>query len=792
MKFKRILAVLLAIAMLPTFFAGAISKEEEARIITDEDYAAVDEMWESLTQVETKELKSRRGAASADEEATASTAQAVAQAAQESAIYVDGSLEWSGEDCFTFETTTGVTCGYSARLRNKAMQAQENASALAEPDVQTVSYGTKNTTSAKDVFLIEPYYGLDSSFTKQYQNEGKDIAAATGGTYTLYTTNAATIDKIADAMEQGAVVIFDSHGDTDYANGEDYTSGATTSYLCLQTGTGLTEEDYARDGRTYHAVNYGSAGSMKLYCIDGTVIANHMEKNAPNSLLWIAICLGMATDGLQAPMREKGVGVVYGYSQSVTFDYDYLWEAKFFDEMFKGASVAEAVAAMKESVGYWDYASYYASISTAIRNDCSFPIVVSDEDVYPGHGNVDGLQTVYSTWTLIGGEDEEPTEPTEEPSEPTEPTEEPSEPTEPTEPSVTYTCVARPNDESLGSVQPDGADFVAIPNENASLSGWTLTPEDAATVTQNGNRFTVSNLTADCELVITFTRKTDALVQFVTPAGVSKASVSGYVGDPIALSAPTGAPTADLYNYRYLGWAKAAVADTTQKPDYYTNTITPDTAQTTLYALYTYTSADAVYYTTELKSRSCASAAFSDVNTSSWYHAAVDFVVERGLMNGVGGGKFAPDETVTRAMLATILYRLDGGAASGKHPFTDVPDGAYYSKAVAWAYENGIVTGTSATTFDPNGDVTREQTAAMLYRYAQYRGDDVASNLGNLASFKDFAEISAYAKTAMRWAVGSGVMKGDNAAMLDPRGHATRAQIAQMLLNWIGGWTMHN
>jgi len=140
------------------------------------------------------------------------------------------------------------------------------------------------------VYLFQPYYGVDRSFTEQYQKEAQRVAQASEGTYHYYKGDAATIDAVADAITDGGVVFFDSHGSTDYENGEDYTSGATTSYLCLQTGDGLTKADY--DGG--HAVYSSTSGSMKYFLVDGTVIADHMDADAQanNGLLWMAICLG--------------------------------------------------------------------------------------------------------------------------------------------------------------------------------------------------------------------------------------------------------------------------------------------------------------------------------------------------------------------------------------------------------------------------------------------------------------------------------------------------------------------
>ncbi|MBR6825469.1 MAG: hypothetical protein IKM59_02875, partial [Oscillospiraceae bacterium] len=252
-----------------------------------------------------------------------------------------------------------------------------------------------------------PYYGIDDDFTEQYVREANNLAAALGGNANTYRTTEATIENIADAIESGAVVIFDSHGDTDYAKGDDYTSQANTSYICLQTNNGLTSQDYevatGQFGQYYHAYYAGFYGAMRYYCVDGTAIANHMEEDAENSMLWMAICLGMATEGLHVPLRNKGVEIVYGYSQSVTFDYDYLWEESFWKQMILGNTVKDSIAVMKSEIGLWDLCHDEScdTVEEARVMYRAFPIVVSSEDVYPGHGKVDALQEVHSTWKLV-------------------------------------------------------------------------------------------------------------------------------------------------------------------------------------------------------------------------------------------------------------------------------------------------------------------------------------------------------------------------------------------------------
>ena len=134
-------------------------------------------------------------------------------------------------------------------------------------------------------------------------------------------------------------------------------------------------------------------------------------------------------------------------------------------------------------------------------------------------------------------------------------------------------------------------------------------------------------------------------------------------------------------------------------------------------------------------------------------------------------------------MLVTVLHSLDGKPAAGKGGFTDVADGAWYANAVAWAAEHGIVSGVSDSAFAPNGAITREQLAVMLYRYAQYKGYDV-SKTADLSGYTDSVTISAWAPQALKWAVGSGLISGTGTHTLSPRGTATRAQIAVILQNF--------
>lgn len=173
--------------------------------------------------------------------------------------------------------------------------------------------------------------------------------------------------------------------------------------------------------------------------------------------------------------------------------------------------------------------------------------------------------------------------------------------------------------------------------------------------------------------------------------------------------------------------------------------------------------------------------AFSDVKTSAWYHEDVQYISENGLMKGTGENLFSPDATTTRGMIVTILYRLEGEPSpTGACPFQDVASGKYYEKAITWAAENGIVSGFSADTFGPDQNITREQMAAILYRYATYKKYDV-STAGDLSKFPDADKVSSYAVDAMKWANAAGLINGSNDGKLYPAGNATRAQVAAIL-----------
>ena len=176
---------------------------------------------------------------------------------------------------------------------------------------------------------------------------------------------------------------------------------------------------------------------------------------------------------------------------------------------------------------------------------------------------------------------------------------------------------------------------------------------------------------------------------------------------------------------------------------------------------------------------------FTDISEKDWFYGDVMFVYENGLMLGTSKTLFSPHETAMRGMMATILWRMEGSPVpKGKNSFTDVEAGKWYADAITWTAENGIFAGYGKDKFGPDDPITREQLAAIFYRYADYKGYDLTVK-GDLDKFKDADKITDYAKTAMQWAVGSGLVKGKSGNLLDPQGTATRAEIAAMLHRFI-------
>ena len=175
---------------------------------------------------------------------------------------------------------------------------------------------------------------------------------------------------------------------------------------------------------------------------------------------------------------------------------------------------------------------------------------------------------------------------------------------------------------------------------------------------------------------------------------------------------------------------------------------------------------------------------FDDVRSSDWFYDDVVYVYNEGLFNGTSATRFSPNAPMTRAMLVTVLYRLEGQpSVTGRSGFADVVIGSYYEDAVTWAANNGVVNGTSASTFSPDALVTREQMAAILYRYAQAKKYSVTASSA-LTSFRDADSVSAYAVSAMQWVVAESLINGASGSLM-PTGSATRAKVAAILHRFV-------
>ena len=178
------------------------------------------------------------------------------------------------------------------------------------------------------------------------------------------------------------------------------------------------------------------------------------------------------------------------------------------------------------------------------------------------------------------------------------------------------------------------------------------------------------------------------------------------------------------------------------------------------------------------------SAVFNDVEKGSWYEEAVSYVVGAKLFKGVSETEFAPDEAMTRAMLVTVLYRLENPEEKVyEHSFTDVASGEWYTDAVAWAAANGVVKGISETEFAPEDNITREQMAVIIYRYAELKGYDI-TDFADISQFDDVNDISDWALDAIRWTIAAEIINGTSSVTSSPNDMATRAQVAAILMRF--------
>ena len=358
-KTSKLLSLLLAAALI-IGVTPVMALAENVSFAADEARATAlrNEAWNVLEKVESEML--------AEKAAPEDVVKAAFEAALNCELITD--VEWKDDNGFQFRVND-MACAYDYRIRNTQHQP-----VVTDDTIRAIAgeHTTKaiNTSSNLNVLLIGPCYSTDSSFTDEYKTRAAAIAEYTGGTVTQLLNSNASATNIVNNFPNNGVVIFDSHG----------ASYNSTSYLCLKTSTGISSSDYNNNW----ALNFGSG----TYGIDGRFIANYISETLPNSIVWMAICEGMKTNVFGNYLTGAGAGVVYGYSQSVSFTGDYAFEKVFWQNMTNGATVASAISAMKSSCGNYDY-----------RTDpYAYPVVVSATDSYPS--NPDSVQTVTSDWVL--------------------------------------------------------------------------------------------------------------------------------------------------------------------------------------------------------------------------------------------------------------------------------------------------------------------------------------------------------------------------------------------------------
>ena len=767
------------------------------------------------------------------------------RAVQTAPDYVPGSLERHGS-FFFWETRDGKANGYSPSLRAELLtQRQGDAERPEALDVLALASDPSNIPDNRDVGIFMSYPDSWYFHPELCAADGQKLADSTGGELHAWMGENANVDTLAQAIESCGILLINTHGRTDYEApmGNDHTSRANSSYICLPTGTGITAADQAEVTGSYgkyrHAFYAGpnEDGTEQYYCVDGTCIRNHMTKNAPHSAVYMGCCLGMATEGLFAPLRAAGVEVLLGFSERVITNTDHAYRAVFCEELNLGADFGQAVTAMKEQVGCPD------PIET--DHEPAWPIVVSSEDPYPGRDHLNEGQTVQSGWELY----------------PAYPIELCVEPAGSADVSITRTYVT------------------VTPRDGFLFSDWELT-EGEATAERNGNvlRFTLSG---PVSVTLHMEARTPATLCFLAGPGQHCEPVSAYENDEILLPVPVGELEADAYVYHFLGWSREALSeDTTERPPLLPagSMLTLAAGDTTLYAVYgyyapedgtalgqfrvvseepadwagdyvlTYQSTKALRASGRITGQGILGPSAVATDTGAGYFVDGDWLNEvsnelvwsfipqndawllkmktsenylavpssnvllstltdpgaagaqwrlqwtdgtlcitnkrfptRILQYSTGSSGFC---TLTSLRLPLTLYRrVPGEHRYTTQPlaafrFTDVSDpGAYYYTPVYWALHHRprITAGTSAATFSPDASCTRCQIVTFLFNAV---GRPAVEETGT--PFHD-VPADVYYTDPVLWAVACGVTAGTGDGCFSPDAVCTRAQIVTFL-----------
>ncbi len=561
-KISRVFALLLTLCMLVSLLPAVSLLAAAEKPMTAADVFA---------QIETLRGGVVKKGRTPSVEDFASISDDVYDLVEHSGTAIDGTLTENGSFVSWVDESSGISCCYSPR--HEADRAGVQPSGVDDTIVESVQEVTRplmrgGSPSSLNIGLIQPFWDSASSYSDysfreyspQYKAQAEALAAYTGGALYRYTIGNATPDAIAYTLQNCGLVIFDSHGGTDYENEStgDCTSRANCSYLWLDSGTSsaafisnadeyLLPADYAT-----HEGKYGEYADYYLssdgtYMVSGQLLANHMTGDAPHSFLYMGICLGMATDGMEAPLRAKGVEAVYGYSQSVSFSGEVKYMKAITNGLMENMTLGEALAAAKDTVGIYDPGDYSSYYYYYYDTDPAYPIVVSSEDEYPGHGNVDAVQNVNSAWTLI--------------------------------PTVTVT--AEVNNARYGSVSVSGRAISAIPANGCYLVSAEVTDGEGS-CTISGTNIIVHS-TTDCTVLVTFAPKPEVTLSF---SGIETADITAVADSLVRLPNPVS--TYD--GYTFIGWTDDIEGKTEDRPQFLKpgSYYTMPYEDVTLYALYSY------------------------------------------------------------------------------------------------------------------------------------------------------------------------------------------------------------
>lgn len=474
-------------------------------------------------------------------------------AVQAAPDYLPGSLERHG-DFFFWESRDGRANGYSPSLRAELRSRSGRGS---PPPLEAAASlplrETANVGGNREVGVCVPY--SDSYYFRAEKTValGRKLARSTGGSLRVCLQEEVSVDVLAQLLQSCGILLINSHGRTDYEVGDDHLSKANSSYICLPTDEGFTAADQRAVQGIYgsyrHAFYAGSSDDLseQYYCVDGTCLANHMTADAPHSMVWLGLCLGMATEGLFQPLRDRGVEAMIGFSERVVTTTDQGYLDAFVEALLLDRSVGEAAAYMKEQVGCPDPAQ--------VSHAPAWPIAVSSQDPYPGRNHLTEGQEVCSDWKL-----------------------------HPAHPLTVRVEPAGTADYSLTR-----SVVTVTPHRGYSFSGWEIT-EGYAEAVQQGSVLDLA-LTEPCELTLYMEARTPAALRFRTGPGQSAPALHEFIGDTVVLPQPEGSLEAGPWIYHFLGWSTEAIPQSTeQRPALLAagSRLKLSQPDTTLYAVYGY------------------------------------------------------------------------------------------------------------------------------------------------------------------------------------------------------------